>query len=172
MEKKIETKDWSMRVNLTIFAMIVVDTWLVYNTFKNKNRRNADNQLTLQKEFYSVLAEELIDNTYDSRGGGVCGPARSPGTLVQDACARAVKSGCARAGVLTHLTPVKRLKNAKGEKTTFRYQGRCKVCQKKTTWQCSDCNYLEKIVYLCATKNGKRCFLDHVASCHTHLDEY
>ena len=30
-EKKLETKKWDMRVNLTIFSMIVVDTWLVYS---------------------------------------------------------------------------------------------------------------------------------------------
>ena len=30
-EKKLETKKWAMRVNLTIFLMIVVDTWLVYS---------------------------------------------------------------------------------------------------------------------------------------------
>jgi hypothetical protein len=52
---------------------------------------------------------------------------------------RALESGGPRAGVLTHLTPVKRLKKSKGERTTSRYQGRCKECQKKTTWQCSDC---------------------------------
>ena len=28
IEKKVETKDWSMRVNLSIFSMIVVDSWL------------------------------------------------------------------------------------------------------------------------------------------------
>ena len=30
-EKKLEMKKWDMRVNLTIFSMIVVDTWLVYS---------------------------------------------------------------------------------------------------------------------------------------------
>ena len=60
MEKKIETKDWSMRVNLSILSMIVVDTWLVYSTFKNTPAGIGYNQ----KEFYAALAEELIDNSY------------------------------------------------------------------------------------------------------------
>ena len=171
IEKKVETKDWSVRVNLSIFAMIVVDTWLVYNAFKNGGA--TQQRKCLQKEFYSILAEELIDNSYDSRGGGTRRSRSSPnGTSYQEACIRAVESGCARAGVLTHLTPVKRLKNAHGERTSFRYQGRCKECQKKTTWQCSDCNDNEKTVYLCATKNGKRCFLDHIARNHANLDDF
>ena len=29
--KKLETTKWDMRVNLTIFSMSVVDTWLVYS---------------------------------------------------------------------------------------------------------------------------------------------
>ena len=169
MEKKIETKDWSMRVNLSIFSMIVVDTWLVFSAMRNTPRRVELNQ----KELYSVLAEELIDNMYGSRGRPSAQPRSSPNSMsFQDACIRALESGGPRAGVLTHLTPVKHLKNRKGEKTTFRYQGRCKECQKKTTWQCSDCDDDGKIVYLCPTKNGQRCFLNHLARNHAHLDEF
>ena len=169
IEKKIETKDWSWRVNLSIFSMIVVDTWLVFNAMRNTPTVELN-----QKEFYSVLSEDLIDNSYGSRGCPSSQPRSSPtnaASFVQDACIRALESGGPRAGVLTHLTPVKRLKNNKGERTSFRYQGRCKECQKKTTWQCSDCGDGGKIVYLCATKNGQRCFLDHLACNHMHLSE-
>ena len=48
-----------MRVNLTIFLMIVVDTWFVYS--------QAMGSTELQSEFYVCLAEELIDNNIDSR---------------------------------------------------------------------------------------------------------
>jgi hypothetical protein len=167
IEKKIKTKDWSRRVNSSIFSMIVVDTWLVFSAMRNTRTVELN-----QKEFYSVLAEELIDNMYGSRGRPSSQPRSSPNAMAfQDACMRALQSGGPRAGVLTHLTPVKRLKNSKGEKTTFRYQGRCKECQKKTTWQCSDCGDDGKIIYLCATKNGQRCFLSHLARNHAHLDE-
>ena len=58
-EKKLEMKKWDMRVNLTIFSMIVVDTWLVYS--------QATGCTELQSEFYVCLVEELIDNNIDSR---------------------------------------------------------------------------------------------------------
>ena len=58
-KKKLETKKWDMRVNLTIFLMIVVDTWLVYS--------QATGSTELQSEFYVRLAEELIDNNINSR---------------------------------------------------------------------------------------------------------
>ena len=48
-----------MRVNLTIFSMIVADTWLVYS--------QATGSTELQSEFYVCLPEELIDNNIDSR---------------------------------------------------------------------------------------------------------
>ncbi|KAI2490544.1 Transposase IS4 [Fragilaria crotonensis] len=167
IEKKIETKDWSMRVNLSIFSMIVVDTWLVYSTFKSTPAGVGYNQ----KEFYAALAEELIDNSYGNRGRADRPRSSPTGSSFQDACIRALESAGPRAGVLTHLTPVKRLKNSKGEKTTFRYQGRCKECQKKSTWQCSDCDDDGKTVYLCATKNGQRCFLNHLSRNHAQLNE-
>ena len=58
-KKKLETKKWDMRVNLTIFSMIVVDTWLVYS--------QATGSTELQSEFYVRLAEELIDSNIDSQ---------------------------------------------------------------------------------------------------------
>jgi Transposase IS4 len=168
IEKKIETKDWSMRVNLSIFSMIVVDSWQVYSSIKNHGNPHAAGN---QKDFYSMLSEELIDNTYDVKGGRSMGLKRSPTSNYHDACLRTI-NGQPRSGVLTHLTPSKRRKNSKGEQTTFRYQGRCKECQKKTTWQCSDCGDNEKMVYLCSTKNGQRCFLDHLNRNHAYLDEF
>ncbi len=65
IEKKIETKDsWSVRVNLSIFAMIFVNAWLVHNAFKIGTGAQ---RKCLEKEFYLILAEELIDNTYDTQ---------------------------------------------------------------------------------------------------------
>jgi hypothetical protein len=136
IEKKIATKNWSVCVNLSIVAMIVVDTWLVYNAFKNTPHETECSQ----KDFYSVLAEVLIDTCYDDRGRATRPQSSPNGSSYQNACIRADESGSPRAGVLSHLNPVKRLKNSQGgEKTTLRYQGRCEECQKKTTWQCSDC---------------------------------
>jgi hypothetical protein len=63
IEKKVETNDWSMRVNLSILSMIVVDTWLVYSAIKN-----TPVVIYNRKEVYAVLAEELIDNSLGNRG--------------------------------------------------------------------------------------------------------
>jgi hypothetical protein len=30
LEKKLETKEWNRRVNMSIFGMIVVDSWMLY----------------------------------------------------------------------------------------------------------------------------------------------
>ncbi len=176
----VKTISWSRRrLKRTIFPFVWISLSLPWSlsicgwsTMHSRTEQEHKGSVW-KKEFYSILAEELIVNSYDSRQQGTRRPRSSPnGTSYQDACVRAVESGCVRAGVLTHLTPVKRLKNAHGEKTSFRNQGRCKECQKKTTRQCSDCNESDKTVFLCATKNRQRCFLDHIACNHAHLDDY
>jgi hypothetical protein len=107
-----------------------------------------------QKDLYSMLSEELIDNNYDFEGQTV-GLMRSPPSNYQDACSRTIK-GRPRSGDMIHLTPSKHLtKKSKGEQI-FRYQGRCKECQKKTTWECLDCaNTGKRCILLCSTKNGQ-----------------
>ena len=97
-EKKLETKKWDMRVNLTIFSMIVVDTWLVYS--------QATGSTELQSEFYVHLAEELIDNNIDSqtqhrRNSG------EDGSDSNDESPVMMRTGRVRAGVSCHLTPTK-----------------------------------------------------------------
>ena len=97
-EKKLETKKWDMTVNLTIFLMIVVDTWLVYS--------QATGSTELQSEFYVHLAEELIDNSIDSqpqhwRNSG------KDGSDSNDDSPVIMCTGRVRAGVNCHLTPTK-----------------------------------------------------------------
>jgi len=60
-EKVEETKDWSMRVNLSILAMIVVDAWLRVCSSDTKKHGDIDFDLN-QKSFYMNLAEDIIDN--------------------------------------------------------------------------------------------------------------
>ena len=43
-----------------LFGMLVVDTWLAFSV--------CTEAAETEKEFYSLLAEELIDNTYDDEG--------------------------------------------------------------------------------------------------------
>ena len=58
LERKVEVKDWSKRVNLSILGMIIVDSFLLYHHLVNKEEKEPD--------FYNLLAEELIDSKYDS----------------------------------------------------------------------------------------------------------
>ena len=61
----IEINDWSRRVNLSMLAMILVETWMV---FSSAMRYNPIIQLN-EEEFYSVPAEELIDTSCDGERG-------------------------------------------------------------------------------------------------------
>ena len=146
-EKKLQMKKWDMRVNLTIFAMIVVDTWLVYSQVTGSTE--------LQSEFYVRLAEELIDNNVDSR------PQRwrnsgEYGSDSNDESSVMTCTGRVHAGVSCHLTPTKcRRRTGDGELTAQRLQGHCIECGKKTTYLCSACldnDDESKTPWLCHTE--------------------
>ena len=154
-----------MRVNLTIFSMIVVDTWLVYS--------QATGSTELQSEFYVHLAEELIDNNIDSRAqcrrnSGEDGSDSNDESLVM------MCTGRVRTGVICHLTPTKhRRRTADGELTVQRLQGRGIECGKKTTYLCSACMDKDdesKTPWLCHTEKRPACFANHYK--HTHLETY
>ena len=154
-----------MRVNLTNFSMIVVDTWLVYSLVKGSTE--------LQSEFYVCLAEELIDNNIDSRlqcwrNSGEDGSDSSDESPVM------MPTGRVHAGVSCHLTPTKRCRRTgDGELTAQRLPGHCIERGKKTTYLCSACmdnDDESKTPWLCLTENQPACFANHYK--HTHLETY
>ena len=57
IEKKLGTKDWEMRINISLVDICIVDTWLAYKT-------STGNEETKTKCFLE-LVEEIIDKTYD-----------------------------------------------------------------------------------------------------------
>ena len=61
IERKIKTRSWSFRVNSSLLAMIVVDSWMVYNGAKGKRPH------LNQKDFYVKLATELIDGVSEEQ---------------------------------------------------------------------------------------------------------
>jgi hypothetical protein len=113
-----------MRVNTSLLGMCIVDTWYAYSQCTKTNEK--------QKEFYSFLAEELIDNNYDSVGG----QGRTMEENVQERRGPSTVSntGLPRCGSGPHLTPTKRKRYHKGELTKNLYQGVCQVCKLKTTY--------------------------------------
>ena len=154
-----------MRVNLTIFSMIVVDAWLVYS--------QAMGSTELQSEFYVCLAEELIDNNIDSRlqcwrNSGEDGSDSNNGSPVM------MCTGRVHAGVSCHLRPTKHHHHTSdGELTTQRLQGCCIECGKKTTYlhsACMDNDDESKTPWLCHTEKQLACFTNHYK--HTHLETY
>ena len=162
LELKLGTHSWAMRVNLSIFSMIVVDTWLVYSQCTGTQEK--------QKEFYTSLSEELIDNTYDHVHNR-----RRRRLEEQDTSARSPElfdrtTGNPRAGTAAHLTPTKRRKTARdGSELPYSLQGRCRVCKKLTIYSCSLCmdeNSTASEVWICYSKSGRVCFATHVTSCH------
>ena len=162
---KFLVEPWVRTDNLTIFSMIVVDTWLVYS--------QATGSTELQSEFYGRLAEELIDNNINSR------PQRwrdsgEDGSDSNNESPVMTCTGRVHAGVSCHLTPTKRRRcTGDGVLTAQRLQGRCIECGKKTTYLCSACMDKDdesKTPWLCHTEKRPACFANHYK--HTHLETY
>jgi hypothetical protein len=157
LESKLETHDWALRVNMTIFAMTVVDTWLAYSQCTATKQS--------QKDFYTILAKELIDNSYDSvnvRGRRNPAPPGMSPILFERA------SGDPRAGCYAHLTPTKKRKRKDGVEIPHSLQGRCRVCKSLTTFVCSLCmdEKPDKEAWMCYTKKGKLCYPVHMTEHH------
>ncbi|EEC45770.1 predicted protein [Phaeodactylum tricornutum CCAP 1055/1] len=119
-----------------------------------------------QKDFYSALAEELVDNQYNSVGS------RKVGRDELDKDSPTIsRPGEPQCGFSAHLTPTKRKrKNKDGTIKNQRQQGRCLVCSKKTTHVCSVCKDVETIEskepWICYTTGGQLCFAQHLTALH------
>ena len=103
--------------------------WLAYNAFINPHREAEFHRrlftLFLRKSWLiiaMIVGDEQLNPDH-------CQMVHHH--IKMHASARAVESGSPRAGVLTHLTPLKRLKNSKGEKTTFDTKANVKCAQRR-----------------------------------------
>lgn len=164
LENKLPTQEWSRRVNMTLFGMLVVDSWLLFT--------QCTESAETQKEFYTLLAEELIDNTYDN--DGLLARRQRPVRGAEGSPTLAHGTGIPRAGVTSHITPTKRKRVENGVVTTYSKQGRCTQCRSKTTWCCSDCvdamqsggPDCPKSSWICSTRDGRMCYANHMRTCH------
>jgi hypothetical protein len=165
LENKLPTQEWSRRVNMSLFGMLVVDSWLAFSACTDATET--------QKEFFSLLAEELIDNTYDDIGLGTRRK-RNIHDASDGSPTLAAGTGVPRCGVHSHITPTKMRRKVKGEVSTYLRQGRCTQCSQKTTSCCSDCVDAMEIVgenspksaWICSTKYGKLCYANHMLASH------
>ena len=167
LEMKLVTRDWSKRINISLLSICIVDSWLAYTGITEDKKEK-------QKDFYGYLAEELIDNRYDERGGSRerlrsnNSPRRK---LMNDLGTSPLiqNDGSSRCGLSIHLTPTKRKrKDKKGKISENSFQGRCSLCGSKTTWCCSKCEddeSLGKSIFICHPKSKRMCFAEHVEIC-------
>ena len=108
------TRDWSKRINISLLSICIVDTWLAYTEILQE-------ETECQNDFYSYLAEELIDYRYDEMGGSI-GRLRSEVSpsrrLINDlGTSSLTENDCSsRCGLSIYLTPTKRKRiNKKGK---------------------------------------------------------
>jgi hypothetical protein len=112
LEKKLETKEWHRRVNMSIFGMVVVDSWMLYKGCTGGGKM-------IQTEFYKCLIDGLIDNTYYDEAQ----PANRVST--RSVSISTVPSSCT-SGANLHLTPMKRKRQSTDSNSSHRKQYRCK----------------------------------------------
>jgi hypothetical protein len=164
LERKVKTHDWAKRVNISLFAMIVVDTYLVHS-------KSTESDQT-QKDFYEEVAEELIDNNYDGAAAG--GRRSRENARVGPNPTLSRTTGSPRSGVGIHLTPTKKQRKIRGVILNQSAQGDCKVCKiKRTTRTCFKCKDDRDNTrsgaaepWICGTKDGSMCFSTHMSEVH------
>lgn len=154
LERKLGTHDWSMRVNISLLGICIVDAWLLHH------RARGPAASLLQSNFYEQLASEMIDNTLNAVGTRVRALPDGPG---QAASSPAY-------GVGTYLTPTsKRRKTPSGRRTSDHLAQRgCRVCRARTTLVCSTCRDTPDVgeVFLCGARSGRFCFAEHMRAVH------
>ena len=144
--------------------MVAVDSWLVY---KQATKSQED-----QRDFYSMLAEELIDNRYDH---GLTGTRSNENGLTPEIIDQ--RTGAGRAGLSVHLTPSKRKRKTRhGIVTNHTAQGKCRECKRKTKYQCSECVDAaegragggQPMPWFCHTDTSRMCFPTHISESHNN----
>jgi hypothetical protein len=164
IETKLVTHDWAMSVNLSIFAICMVDTWRIYKQLTCKENAGELDVVPFetQQEFYGHLAAELIDNNFRN----------ADDSLHDSAATIDSRTGEAPSIVGIHLkqTTLKR-KNKDGNYTARTFQGRCRICGQKTTHQCSQCTDFNceqgnNNAWICHTSKRKMCFPTHLTKVH------
>jgi len=155
LEKKLITRNWNVRVNQSLFGMSVVDSFLLM--------QGCQGNWLVQRQYYQLLAQDLIDNQYDTIG--LRPRKRTAAEIEEESC-----FGPDKSLHLTSPTPTKKMK--KGNKK-HRMQGLCMVCKhkRKTSFVCRKCqdNQLPsnpKQHWICRYGRHLECMSMHIAECH------
>ena len=147
LEKKLGTHDWSKRVNMSIFGMLVVDAYLMYRGCTQEESPQTMN------EFIHKLADELIDwrqTTRAQRTAYHFHRLESPPSKK-------------RSIEVVHLSPTKRMKptaSPRHRDSGKRVNSYCRECKtRRTTMLCSHCWNPE--VPICDTNRRHECWVSH-----------
>jgi hypothetical protein len=154
LEKKIETKSWDHRVNMSIFGMIVVDSWMLY-------KGCTGGKLLHQSGYYKALMDDMIDFPLKTM----------PVTRGQSKTSEGEPRKVGTAGRGLHLTPMKRKKPADETYSERRRQSRCRNCNAKTIMVCNYCRddptIGEKAAAYCCPTTDRDCYSRHMAEHHS-----
>jgi hypothetical protein len=142
IERKLGTHDWSKRVNLSVFSMIVVDAYLVYKA--------CTGSVESPSVFFHRLAEDMIDYEAVTRAERA-----AIAEAFRDIDIRRVSTDFG-----PRQTPTKRVLRSNGKVTKIKVQGKCK-CKMKTTWTCSACADQGREIWCCHKKDRDACWPAH-----------
>lgn len=153
LEKKFQVKEWSTRVNTSLLAMCIVDSWLLYKSSRGEGSVMPPNK------FYEKLAEQLIDNEYDT-------------IITRSHVMDVPLTNITESGIGPHLTPTSRKRKLQdGTPSNCALQGRCKMCRNgtKSKYVCSACTSSNASdFWLCHSDTKRDCFIRHYNAAHTH----
>lgn len=134
LERSWKTHNWHIRCNMTILGVSIVDAWMVY--------QSATDEKGKQRNFYSSLATQLIDNDWDNSKGELfissAGADNEEEDMIDFEENEHKKLLEKRShGIGLHLTPVK----DKNPNMGYTWQHRCRRagCRRQVTLECSIC---------------------------------
>lgn len=171
IERKYGTHDWSKRVNFALLGMCIVDAYYM--------KCFCDEEKETPHEFFSLLAEELIDYGGASRQRKIAqqeAEKQAAATRSQNRTQGTGRDNMSSGMGGPHLTPNKKRRVTGAESSSgsdssassFTAQMRCSEFHNgKTTWLCSEClaSKGEKHA-VCHTKYRSQCWEAHIEARH------
>jgi hypothetical protein len=151
LEKKIQTKSWHKRVNLSIFGMIVVDLYLLH--WECTGGRYS------QHLFHWLLIKDLLEN-------GFAEDVETRSRLAEKAkklTSLVLAAKSASWGL--HITPTKWTVEGSVSSAKKFHQSQCQSCDSKTIMVCSE--WTGKIgATFCNPLSGRICYREHMDEWH------
>ena len=120
IERKYGTQQWDMQVNISIFSVIIVDWWNFLKGVMHENYKDSE------RNFYTKLAEEMIDNIIDN----------AHQTRLHVQCLGVyTEDGLAASWFSPHLTHTRNKRKVKGERKIFLKQFWCYECRREKKYK-------------------------------------